>query len=49
MASKVYYRVQVIMYDLQRVHLKVVCYGVQLISIGGTWVDVVTMAQPVLW
>ena len=41
MASKVCYKVQVVMHDLQRVHLRVVCHRVQPISLGGTQVDVI--------
>jgi len=48
MASEVYYRVQVVKHDLQMVRLRVVCHRVWPINVGGTWVDVVMVARPVL-
>ena len=47
MAAELCHKVQVVMHDLQRVHLMVVCLRVWLISLGGIQVDVVTMAHPV--
>ena len=49
MAAKVCHKVRVVMHDLQRVHLMVVCHRVQPISLGGTQVDVMTVAHPVCW
>ena len=44
MAAKVFHKVWVVVHDLQWVHPMVVCCDVQLISLGGTWVDVMTVA-----
>ena len=49
MAAEVCHKVQVVMHDLQRVHLMMVCHRVQPISLGGTQVDVMVVAHPVLW
>jgi len=48
MAAKVCHKVWVVMHDLQRVHPMVVCCEVQLISLGGTQVDVMMVAHPLL-
>jgi len=47
MAAEVCYKVQVVMHDLQRVHLMVVCCRIWLINLGGIQVDVVMVAHPV--
>ena len=49
MAAEVCHKVQVVMHDLQRVHLMVVYCKVWPIILEGTWVDVMTVAQPVYW
>jgi len=48
MAADVCHKVQVVVHDMQRVHLMVVCCRVQPISLGCTQVDVVMVAPPVL-
>ena len=49
MAAKVCHKVQVVMHDLQRVHLMVACHRGRPICLGGIQVDVVTVAHPVCW
>ena len=47
MAAEVCHKVQVVVHDLQRVHLMVVCHRVWPISLGGIQVDFMTVAHPV--
>ena len=44
MAVEVCHKVWVVVHDLQRMHLMVVCHRVWPISLGGIQVDVVTVA-----
>ena len=48
MDAMVYYMIQVVLHDPQGMHLRVVCNRVQPIIIGGTQVDVMMVARPVL-
>jgi len=49
MAAGVCHEFWVVVQDLQRVHLMVVCHSIQLIRLGGIQVDVMTVAHPVHW
>ena len=48
-SAEVCHKVWVVMYDLQRMHPMVVCHRVWQISLGGTQVDVMTVANPAHW
>ena len=45
MAAEVHHGIQVVVHDMQRVHLAVVCCRVQPISVGDTQVDIMTVVQ----
>ena len=48
MAAEVYHRIRVVLHNPQGMQLRVVCHMVWLIIVGGTQVDVMMVACPVL-